>query len=493
MAVFTDEQINEILSIFRQNLEHRQYIGARYVPIFGRVGETSIEWDNSAPYEPLTIVLHQGNSFTSRQYVPAGIDINDTRYWANTGNFNAQVEQYRQEVLRVSNDLTEKIPIDDFSSTHTVLDALTNDAAAEANFLVYVDAVNGIDTNTGTEDNPVKTIQQALTIAKQNNRRDIRVYLQSAGTYDFGDLIRLTNLQLHVYSLDTDADTVLNIPTITIYNSYIHIEGQSVKPLIVNWVSGHQDVGGIYFRYCTFNLTAWSMSWCGISVYDSELNLLSPTNANYSMTKCDVQFSNTAINHMGFTGGYWRMFGGSLDFRGGVVFGGNTARTIGIFYIENVVWNFSAAISASEGYTVNFALISSHNSYGYAIPAAYTSAMEFCTGLVSSTGVYVKSDGLIELQAPIHQQYSTPAAVVNLPETVAALFTSSQARGIMVTLYENNGGSTTGAPIYVMIRTGSYTARATTPIGEVSFTYNNTDKTLTASNGLIKRIDTVGW
>lgn len=104
-SVFTDEQINEILSIFRQNLGHRQYIGARYVPIFGRKGEESIEWDNSAPYEPLTIVLHQGNSFTSRQYVPTGIDIDNTEFWAETGNYNAQVEQYRQEVLAYKNEL----------------------------------------------------------------------------------------------------------------------------------------------------------------------------------------------------------------------------------------------------------------------------------------------------------------------------------------------------------------------------------------------------
>lgn len=76
-----------------------EYVGARYVPIFGRIGDDTIEWDNSKEYEPLTIVLHQGNSFTSRQYVPVGIDINDGEYWAETGNFNAQIEQYRAEVL----------------------------------------------------------------------------------------------------------------------------------------------------------------------------------------------------------------------------------------------------------------------------------------------------------------------------------------------------------------------------------------------------------
>lgn len=105
--VFTDEQINEILSIFTQNLGHRQYIGARYVPIFGRKDEESIEWDNSAPYEPLTIVLYQGNSYTSRQYVPVGIGIDNVDFWAETGNYNAQVEQYRAEVRAFDGRITQ--------------------------------------------------------------------------------------------------------------------------------------------------------------------------------------------------------------------------------------------------------------------------------------------------------------------------------------------------------------------------------------------------
>lgn len=71
----------------------RQYIGARYVPLFA----DPAEWDNTKTYEPLTIVLHKGNSYTSRQYVPTGIDINNNEYWALTGNYNAQVEAYRAE------------------------------------------------------------------------------------------------------------------------------------------------------------------------------------------------------------------------------------------------------------------------------------------------------------------------------------------------------------------------------------------------------------
>lgn len=90
--------INESTSIAQAQANIRQgvtqYIGARYVPLFA----DPIEWDNQRAYEPLTIVLYQGNSYTTRQYTPAGIDITNEEFWACTGNYNAQIEQYRREV-----------------------------------------------------------------------------------------------------------------------------------------------------------------------------------------------------------------------------------------------------------------------------------------------------------------------------------------------------------------------------------------------------------
>lgn len=71
-----------------------QYVGARYVPLFANPAQ----WSSEREYEPLTIVLYKGNSFTSMQYVPVGIDITNEEFWAQTGNYNAQIEQYRQEV-----------------------------------------------------------------------------------------------------------------------------------------------------------------------------------------------------------------------------------------------------------------------------------------------------------------------------------------------------------------------------------------------------------
>jgi putative adhesin len=76
-------------------------VGSRYVPIFA----DPIEWDNHRSYESLTIVTHDGESYTSKCNVGPGIDITNTRYWAKTGAYNAQVTQYREEVKDLSSQV----------------------------------------------------------------------------------------------------------------------------------------------------------------------------------------------------------------------------------------------------------------------------------------------------------------------------------------------------------------------------------------------------
>lgn len=85
-----------------------KYIGARYVPkIMGA-------WDNKKSYEPLIIVQHGGNSYTSRKSVPIGIEITNEEYWACTGNYNAQIENYRQETVNAVQTVNKKL--DGFSN-----------------------------------------------------------------------------------------------------------------------------------------------------------------------------------------------------------------------------------------------------------------------------------------------------------------------------------------------------------------------------------------
>lgn len=80
----------------------QQYIGARYVPVFAE----PIEWDINKPYESLTIVTYQGNSYTSKCAVPGGTEITNERYWAKTGDYNAQVAEYRAAVGDLSTQVT---------------------------------------------------------------------------------------------------------------------------------------------------------------------------------------------------------------------------------------------------------------------------------------------------------------------------------------------------------------------------------------------------
>lgn len=114
------------------NTPVRQYIGARYVPTFA----SPTEWDNARTYEPLTIVLHAGNSYTSRQYVPTGIDILNNDYWANTGNYNAQIEQYRkdsQNALKYLNAFginSEQAGAENLNKLNTASQNSTNNTAA---------------------------------------------------------------------------------------------------------------------------------------------------------------------------------------------------------------------------------------------------------------------------------------------------------------------------------------------------------------------------
>ena len=105
----------------------REYIGARYVPLF--MGD----WDNTESYEPLSVVQYQGNSYTSRQSVPTGIAIDNETYWVETGNYNAQIEAYRQEVTTYNSRISTlegKFPI----ATASISDnAITTTKIADGN------------------------------------------------------------------------------------------------------------------------------------------------------------------------------------------------------------------------------------------------------------------------------------------------------------------------------------------------------------------------
>lgn len=78
----------------------RQYIGARYVPLYAG------DWDATKNYEPLTIVTDaNGNSFTSLRDVPAGTPLTDRTYWIQTSSFSGAMEQLQRRMSAAEDDI----------------------------------------------------------------------------------------------------------------------------------------------------------------------------------------------------------------------------------------------------------------------------------------------------------------------------------------------------------------------------------------------------
>lgn len=100
-------------------LINRQYVGARYVPkIMG-------EWNKALQYEALSVVTYMGNSFTSKVPVPANVEINNTDYWVNTGNYNAQIENYRNET---NTKITYYNTINDLKNSNNAIGSIVKTA-----------------------------------------------------------------------------------------------------------------------------------------------------------------------------------------------------------------------------------------------------------------------------------------------------------------------------------------------------------------------------
>lgn len=98
-------------------MAERQYIGARYVPVFA----DPIEWDKSRAYEALTIVTYLASTYTSKLPVPPGTEITNTKYWALTASYNSQFEEYRREVEEYREQVTDFIAQQTGINSHGVL------------------------------------------------------------------------------------------------------------------------------------------------------------------------------------------------------------------------------------------------------------------------------------------------------------------------------------------------------------------------------------
>lgn len=161
----------------------REYIGARYVPLY--IGE----WDVGEEYEPLSVVTYQGASYTSRQAVPANTPITDTTYWVITGNYNAQIEAYRQEVFSFDGridtlegkvgTLEGKFPV----ASADIADGAVTDAKIDNGAVTTAKLDNGAVTTVKIADGAVTTAKLAnegVTVEKLSDGVMELIYSRSA-------------------------------------------------------------------------------------------------------------------------------------------------------------------------------------------------------------------------------------------------------------------------------------------------------------------------
>ena len=194
----------------------REYVGARYVPIV--VGE----WDNSKTYEPLMVVTYQGDSYTSRQYVPVGIDIQNEQYWIESANYNAQVDAYRKEVQAFDGRITANATAIDAEKTRaegaeranaTAIDAEKTRAegAERANATAIAKLTEDLDTITPFDASPQSGSNKGVTsnglYNAINKPNDVLVWI--GDSYSDPDIVpvdwvpivaRSINAQLHTFA-----------------------------------------------------------------------------------------------------------------------------------------------------------------------------------------------------------------------------------------------------------------------------------------------------
>lgn len=280
MSSFTPQQIEDFLQEFFDVVGARQYVGARYVPIFGRAGEDTVEWDDGAPYEPLTVVMHGGVSYVSRRYVPSGIQVTDTDYWVETYRFNAQVEQYRQEVLSfqgqiddIRNDYTPFPDPDHYPKYGTSGQVLTtladgttkwedpvvpSDAQAEAVITEWLD--EHPEATTTVEDGAVTRAK--LNDAYMNTRNNILTTGSDLNDFKVPDM-------LYAATGTANLPTNSNYLVLVLYLPWQSGNRQTV--LQVAYQQGHPHVQ--YMRTYDSGSDAWT-SWETWNVSDIPTNAI---------------------------------------------------------------------------------------------------------------------------------------------------------------------------------------------------------------------------
>ena len=318
----------------------KHYVGARYVPKFA----TPVEWAADTSYEALTIVTFNNASYTSKIQVPptVGNPANNPQYWALTGNYNAQVEQYRQETENYNAQV---------ESYKLAIEALN----ADIKDIFVTPEMFGAKGDGTTDDS--KAVQDAINTGKTVIFTNKEYYLPTGITITLTSQLRFNNTVLY-------ANTSIPIITITGVRSDTEID-RVEKRFVVTLsgkctLRGEGNETGIKFDseygqmmqtiedVTFFNLNKgidfsgpdiWGITLirnkftgCKYGIYYNLGN-----NSSEKLSCIDASTGNCEYILYNATnaGGYFIFENCSLDYCGCIIYDGNSPYSQGNYYINN--------------------------------------------------------------------------------------------------------------------------------------------------------------
>lgn len=244
----------------------RQYIGARYVPLFYD-GPEGNNWQAGVAYDPLTIVTYLNTSYTSKKPVPAAVGNPQANpdYWVATGNYNAQVEEYRHITENLLNKYNTKI-----TWFNTIADAkaatLSDGIVITEGYHFAGDSGGGTYIVSTNSFSPV--VEQAGTMFLNLVINNSKIYPETCGAYGDGihddtnamlqaiqtaSQFRLTvSLQQKTYitSQPLPISSQLRIEGVSFSNEYS--QSPTIKNVVTNLLSINEIAIGVYIGNIRF-------------------------------------------------------------------------------------------------------------------------------------------------------------------------------------------------------------------------------------------------
>lgn len=339
------------------------YKGLRYVPVFA----DPIEWNSGNSYEAFTIVMHEGNSYTSKQSVPVGIDIANETFWVKTFDFNAQLESVRNSIKPQIYETLQTASVSKNLKQGDIIETSGKFAAGDRGGAIYLldggDNPDAVINNVNAHIiNDYRTPEMYYTSPNPSDcspfftqAMNASKMVKAEGVYNVTTPIIIDN-EHTVININKVNSTVLNYPTVVLNANYSSIDISFMN--IVRGIEVDQPYAqtgttvGISVRgsYNTIKITESRRFTCAVEFAGiNKACIYNSCIVSYASCSNGVAFNNQGT---GYTNG-------------------NMVRD-SIFEISSSIYDHSGVIAISDSYIMNantleFAIESTPDSNNVAI------------------------------------------------------------------------------------------------------------------------------